>query len=622
MANRFPIILDTDANELKEIPSGDTLDLSNNTITGLTGLSVTGTVEATAFTSSGTNILNQVVYDNILNRPGIPEDVADLSDETNIIPSDVADLTDNSELLGGRTRFITLDDTPDSFAGQAGRILKVNPEETALGFADSATEITGQAVIDALGYTPYNETNPDGYIVEADIDSGLIIAKLGFTPYNGDANPAGFITGITVTDVVNALGYTPYNGDTNSEGFFNEAADVTDAYGYTPYNAVTNALGFINDADGINDALGYTPYDGVTNSLNFLTPSNLTDTDIANALGYTPYDGTTNSENFINDAAGITTALGFAPYSDANPDGYITGINSADVTEALGFTPYNATNPDSFISTTTEINALYGYIPYDGVTNSQGFLQSESDTLASVTARDPSTTDSIAVGGLDAGSGTITTTGNINAGTAAIGSITTGTTSVIDGDTAGDTIRIGGTAALTLTSSSSITLQADLIGSDAFKSIGSSGVPLGNVHSSDANLGGFRLNQSTFSASGNMTITPGTNSRIIVNAGSLGLPPKTTTTRGNLSPSQGDMIYTEEVGAQFYDSDQTAWKNMGSRFFIDDTNNTPQFDGAYYGELLVFEGADGTHTVYIWVFDQTQGAQGLDFWAPLWETPP
>ena len=44
----------------------------------------------------------------------------------------------------------------------------------------------------------------------------------------------------------------------------------------------------------------------------------------------------------------ITTALGFAPYSAANPSGFISGITGSQVTSALGFTPYPASNPSGF----------------------------------------------------------------------------------------------------------------------------------------------------------------------------------------------------------------------------------------------------------------------------------
>ena len=51
-------------------------------------------------------------------------------------------------------------------------------------------------------------------------------------------NNAGYISGITSTDVTNALGYTPYNS-TNPAGYISEvtSTDVTNALGYTPYDS-------------------------------------------------------------------------------------------------------------------------------------------------------------------------------------------------------------------------------------------------------------------------------------------------------------------------------------------------------------------------------------------------
>ena len=65
MADRFPIILNTSANQLQEIASGDTLDVSGaavkaNLVDSLsvvgTGVSVVGVVTATSFVGSGANL--------------------------------------------------------------------------------------------------------------------------------------------------------------------------------------------------------------------------------------------------------------------------------------------------------------------------------------------------------------------------------------------------------------------------------------------------------------------------------------------------------------------------------------------------------------------------------------
>lgn len=58
---------------------------------------------------------------------------------------------------------------------------------------------------DALGFTPYNSTNPDGFI--SGITSGMVTTALGFTPYDS-ANPSGYITSSALTGLV------PYTGAT------------------------------------------------------------------------------------------------------------------------------------------------------------------------------------------------------------------------------------------------------------------------------------------------------------------------------------------------------------------------------------------------------------------------
>lgn len=73
--------------------------------------------------------------------------------------------------------------------------------------------------------------------------------------------------------------------------------------------------------------------------------------DVTGALGFTPYSAANPSGYISSITSGdVTGALGFTPYNAANPAGYITGITSGNVTTALGYTPYNATNPAGYIS--------------------------------------------------------------------------------------------------------------------------------------------------------------------------------------------------------------------------------------------------------------------------------
>jgi len=87
--------------------------------------------------------------------------------------------------------FTDLDDVPASYTGFAGNVLAVNGTQNGLIYFDLNTlSLTSLQVTNALGFTPYNATNPANYIN----DSSGVITALGFTPYNGTANPLGFLT--------------------------------------------------------------------------------------------------------------------------------------------------------------------------------------------------------------------------------------------------------------------------------------------------------------------------------------------------------------------------------------------------------------------------------------------
>lgn len=71
--------------------------------------------------------------------------------------------------------------------------------DTAYGWGNHAsagylTGITSSQVTTALGYTPYNSTNPNGYITG--ITSGMVTTALGYTPANSSHNHTS-LTGVT-----------------------------------------------------------------------------------------------------------------------------------------------------------------------------------------------------------------------------------------------------------------------------------------------------------------------------------------------------------------------------------------------------------------------------------------
>lgn len=89
-------------------------------------------------------------------------------------------------------------------------------------------------------------------------------------------------------------------------------------------------------------------------------------------------------------SANVITALGFTPYSNANPSGYITGITYNMVITALGFTPYSGANPNGYISL-TEANGLYLKLTGGTLTGSvtaTAFYESSDKNLKTLIATD------------------------------------------------------------------------------------------------------------------------------------------------------------------------------------------------------------------------------------------
>jgi len=123
MAVRYPLIVDTtDNNKIKELPSGDSLNLSGNNIVNVVDVTASGTltvqnlaVESTSFTVDG-NSLNSVaftgsyndlsntptlfdgVYASLTGKPTIPANIEDLANVGSTSPNNGEILIYNSTL--------------------------------------------------------------------------------------------------------------------------------------------------------------------------------------------------------------------------------------------------------------------------------------------------------------------------------------------------------------------------------------------------------------------------------------------------------------------------------------------------------------------------------------------
>jgi hypothetical protein len=199
------------------------------------------------------------------------------------------------------------------------------------------TGITSGQVTTALGYTPYNSTNPSGYI--SGITSGMVTTALGFTPANkgGDTftGQVAFSGGITSGVVFNAEG-----GSEGGELRLAKAPTGSTLGGNVVFDTQANFIRFFEAGGTFRGA-------------------NLDLGALAGGAGSRILTDTTLT------SGNVTTALGFTPYNASNPSGYISGITSGMVTSALGFTPYNASNPSGYISGITSgmVTGALGYTP-------------------------------------------------------------------------------------------------------------------------------------------------------------------------------------------------------------------------------------------------------------------
>jgi len=242
-----------------------------------------------------------------------------------------------------------------SQTSNAGKFLQTD------GTATSWQALTSGNVTTALGFTPYNATNPSGYI--SGITSGMVTTALGFTPYNA-TNPSGYVTAAGARGAISVTGAGSYDSAT---GVINIVGGVTS------FNTRTGAI-TLSSAD-VTTALGFTPYNS-TNPNGYLT-------------------GITSTQ--------VTTALGYTPYNSSNPSGYITGITSGMVTTALGFTPYNNSNPSGYITSSalsgylTSASAASTYLPLSGGTVTGNVTLNTSDGEILVTPTGWRSTDRAAI---------------------------------------------------------------------------------------------------------------------------------------------------------------------------------------------------------------------------------
>lgn len=190
------------------------------------------------------------------------------------------------------------------------------------------TGITSTDVTTALGFTPYDSSNPDGYTT----NEGTVTSVNNTAPVNGNVtisiptdtsdltNGAGFMTGITSSDVTTALGYTPANDN-----------DVVKTSGNQTINGDKTFMGTLKGEAGNNtnhallighanqDYMNFYEYGGV---FNFYKSQHGTNTLLGKVgeLTLLTDDKTLATTEWVNDKNFVMTINNIAPDSSGNID--------------------------------------------------------------------------------------------------------------------------------------------------------------------------------------------------------------------------------------------------------------------------------------------------------------
>lgn len=257
-----------------------------------------------------------------------------LSSNINLDASDVGAVASNTAITGATKCKITYD---------------------SKGLVTAGTNLNSSDITTALGYMPYNSTNPSGY--QANVIETVKVNGTALTPSskavditvptnnNQLTNGAGYIT----SSALNGYATQTWVGQ---QGYLTgiTSSDVTTALGYTPYNS-SNPNGYTSNVGTVTSVNNVQPVNGNV-SLTIPTVNNATLTIQKNGSNVATF--TANSST--NQTANITVPTDNTDLT--NGAGYITGITGSDVTTALGYTPLQSSDILNVVDSTATNKAL------------------------------------------------------------------------------------------------------------------------------------------------------------------------------------------------------------------------------------------------------------------------
>ena len=549
MANRFPIILDTnDNNRLKELPNGDSLDIANGGIRNATFIETAQLILAgttlTPFSGS---------YTDLTNKPAIPTDISSITDSQNLLTgTSFATITDKPTTLSGYG--IT-----DGFDGKYTS-LTLLPEFKPVATTGTFTSLTGRpttvfgyGITDALTGTSNladlanvnNATPTDGQLLSWDN------ANSYWKPIT--ASGTGTVTSIVAGNgltggTITAAGTLAVNAGTGANNIIqlDANAKIPAVDGSLVTNVVLSSFNQITDVEVTTPTNGQIlKYNGErwVNTENFGSGGSITF--VGDDSTGTAVDG---SESFkIEGGTNITTAVSGDTLTITGPNlsSYLTSLAGAH----SGTFDGEVTGSVYADNSTLLVDGVSGSIPYSVLTGT------------------PTIPTSILQLGISDGSNThvLTTDGNGTftfqaPGVANVGNFSFASSVMDTDDSSGITI----TPSVTI--SSDLTVQNDLVVSNKITATEFISLSAGTPEIRSAT---------------NLDLYAG--NAVIIKSGTLRLYNATTTVRDAISASAGDTLYNTTLNrTQVYNG--SAW--VSNSLSTDIPTNTNQLtNGAGFATL-------------------------------------
>jgi hypothetical protein len=242
---------------------------------------------------------------------------------------------------------------------------------------DAKASLSSTNVTTALGYTPYNATNPSGYITG--ITSGMVTTALGYTPLSNATSYLPLGGGTLTGNVSNTGGMTAWNATTPGTGVGNYHIGTSSSTANTG-GAIT--FGARDASSGTNAQAGiYITSDGSYGTRMYLATTDsyvtgarnavsISESGVVNVLRGALQQGgnqvlhagnyTSYSPSLTGSGASGTWGINITGSAASITGTYGGTLTSSQVTTALGYTPYNSTNPSGYITASASITG-YAY---------------------------------------------------------------------------------------------------------------------------------------------------------------------------------------------------------------------------------------------------------------------